>query len=102
MTLHRLRPSGLVWLLVLFVVFAQRPAGAAAGTHVYGGTHVYLMRGIFDVSVGLDALAVELRRFGAAASVYSPTQSGDVAADAIRDYRSGRARRIVLIGHSMG
>lgn len=96
MTLHRLRPSGLVWLLVLFVLFAQRPAAAA------GGTHVYLVRGIFDVSIGLDALAAELRRFGAEASVYSHTQSGAVAADAIRDYRSGQARRIVLIGHSLG
>lgn len=96
MTLNRLRPSGLVWLLMLFVLFAQRPAAAA------GGTHVYLMRGIFDVSVGLDALAMELRRAGVAASVYSPTQSDAVAEDAIRDYRSGRARRIVLIGHSLG
>jgi pimeloyl-ACP methyl ester carboxylesterase len=104
MTFHRLRPSGLVLLLALFVLFAQRPAAAAGATHVSlaGATHVYLVRGIFDVSVGLDALAVELRRFGMASSVYSHTQSGAVAADAISDYTSGRVRRIVLIGHSMG
>ena len=104
MTFRRLRPSGLALLLALFVPFAQRPAAGARATHasLAGTTHVYLVRGIFDVSVGLDALAVELRRFGVASSVYSHTQSGAVAADAIRDYRSGSARRIVLIGHSMG
>lgn len=104
MTFHRLRPSGLALLLALSLLFAQRPAAAAGATHVSlaGATHVYLVRGIFDVSVGLDALALELRRLGVASSVYSHTQSGAVAADAISDYRSGRARRIVLIGHSMG
>lgn len=93
MTLRRLWPCGLV---VLFVLFAHGPASAA------GRTHVYLMRGIFNVSVGLDVLAARLGHLGAATSIYGPTDSDEVVADAIRDYRSGRARTIVLIGHSLG
>jgi len=75
---------------------AYDPAAAASRTHVY------LMRGIFNVSVGLDALAGELDRRGLASSVYSHTESGAVAAEAIRDYRSGKVRTIILIGHSLG
>lgn len=92
MTLRRL------WLclVVLLIVDAPGPASAA------GRTHVYLMRGIFNVSVGLDALAAKLARQGLATSVYGHTDAEQVAAQAIRDYRSGRARSIILIGHSLG
>jgi len=85
-----------LWLLALLCLcVVSDPAAARARTHVY------LLRGIFNVSVGLDALAGKLARRGIAASVYS---HGDVAAvvnAALRDYRGG-TRSIVLIGHSLG
>ena len=65
-------------------------------------THVYLMRGIFNVSVGLDALAGKFTRMGIAASVYGHADEGSVAAEAIRDYKSGRVQTVILIGHSLG
>jgi pimeloyl-ACP methyl ester carboxylesterase len=65
-------------------------------------THAYLLRGIFNVSVGLDVLASKLAKRGIAARVYGPMDAVSVADDAIRDYRSGRARSIVIIGHSLG
>jgi pimeloyl-ACP methyl ester carboxylesterase len=94
MTLRRLSSC----LVVLLCVLAHAPASAAAR----GGTHVYLLRGIFNVSVGLDALAGELARMGVAASVYGHGESGSVAAAAIRDYKSGRVHSIILVGHSLG
>ena len=94
MSFRRLWPCGLV--IALLVLLAQGPAAAA------GRSHVYLMRGIFNVSVGLDALAVELRRLGVESSVYGHAESGAVASEAIRDYKSGRVRSIILIGHSLG
>jgi hypothetical protein len=83
-------------LVVLLCLFAQAPASAA------GRTHVYLFRGIFNVSVGLDALAAKLNRFGLASSVYASGESGAVAGEAIRDYKSGKVGTIILIGHSLG
>ena len=103
MTLRRLWPCGLVALLVLFTL---GPVSAAGRTRLHppatGRTHVYLMRGIFNVSVGLDVLAARLGGRGVATGVYGPTDSDAVVAAAIRDYRSGRARSIILIGHSLG
>ena len=83
-------------LALAFCVFAHGNAAAA------GRTHVYLLRGIFNVSVGLDALAQKLGRLGVAASVHGHGDGSSVASEAIADYRGGRVRSIILIGHSLG
>jgi hypothetical protein len=83
-------------LVVALCLFASGSALAA------GGAHVYLLRGIFNVSVGLDELAGKLQRIGISASVYGHGDGAEVASEAIADYRSGRARAIILIGHSLG
>ena len=93
MSLRRLLSCCLVlWLFLL----AHDTAAAASSTHVY------LLRGIFNVSVGLDTLAVKLNRLGLATSVYGHGESGTVASEAIRDYKAGKVRTIILIGHSLG
>lgn len=67
-----------------------------------GGPHAYLMRGIFNVSVGLDELAGKLGHIGIASTVYGPTDESEVVAEVSRDYRAGRVRSVILIGHSLG
>ena len=79
MHLRRLLSCVLV-VLVLVLVNGAAPAEAR--------TQVYLLRGIFNVSVGLDALAAKFRRMGVAATVYGHGESGSVASEAIRDYRA--------------
>jgi len=64
--------------------------------------HVYLLRGIFNVSVGLDALAGKLAHQGVAATVYGHGEASTVATLAAQQYHSGTARPIVLIGYSLG
>jgi hypothetical protein len=64
--------------------------------------HAYLLRGIFNVSVGLDALAGKLARQGVAATVYGHDESSTVATLAAQQYQGGTARPIILIGHSLG
>src|SRR5258708_19184320 len=94
-----MRLCGVAWgFALLFCWFATEPAAAAHR----GGAHAYLVRGIFNVSVGLDALAAKLARMGVATSVYGHGEAGAVASEAIRDYKSGRVRSIILIGHSLG
>jgi len=65
-------------------------------------THVYLMRGVFNVSVGLDELAAKLNKRGVPAAVYGPMSPGSVASDAIAEWKAGKVKTIVLIGHSLG
>ena len=93
-------------LLIAFLLVTSDGAEAAkrkrAGSGSGGGTQVYLLRGIFNVSVGLDALAQKLARRGIRSAVYGHGDFGAVAAQAIQDYRSGRVRSIILVGHSLG
>jgi pimeloyl-ACP methyl ester carboxylesterase len=74
---------------------------ATAGVASAASAHVYLIRGIFNVSVGLDAIAARLAQRGIAASVYGDEAADAVAAEAARDYAAG-VRSIVLLGHSLG
>lgn len=90
-----MKPFRLSGVLIALVCWSwSGPACAAA--------HVYLLRGIFNVSVGLDALAAKLERIGIAASVYGHTEAGAVAARAAQSYRDGTGRPVILVGHSLG
>jgi hypothetical protein len=85
----------------LVVALCLLGSGSALGAGG-GRAHVYLLRGIANVSVGLDALAGKLARLNIAASVHGHGDGAPVAAAAIRDYKSGRIGSIILIGHSLG
>src|SRR6202023_122089 len=76
--------------------------GVAWTDAAHAGAHVYLLRGIFNVSVGLDALAGKLARQGVAATVYGHDESSTVATLAAQQYQGGTARPIILIAHSLG
>src|SRR5262245_66537680 len=93
--LLKLRRLSACCLIALLCLLANGVASAARAE-----THAYLLRGIFNVSAGLDVLASKLARV--AASVYGPLEGPSAANQAINDYRSGKARSIVLIGHSLG
>jgi pimeloyl-ACP methyl ester carboxylesterase len=85
-------------LITLIGLASSATAQAMSGP----SPHVYLLRGIFNVSVGLDALAAKLGQVGIAATVYGHDEEGTVAADALQQFQAGRARPIILIGHSLG
>lgn len=84
-------------LVCLALVLGLTPASAWANSK-----HVYLLRGLFNVSTGLDEIAARLKKAGIPASVYGDDDGDDVAAEAIRAYRTHKVRSIVLIGHSLG
>jgi hypothetical protein len=65
--------------------------------------HVYLMRGVLNIfSLGLDQIATRLQQQGIPASVHNHILWASVADDAAAEYRSGRAKIIILVGHSSG
>jgi hypothetical protein len=81
------------FILVLLLCLTWPGAARAAGSHVY------FIRGIFNVSVGLDAMAA---RVGIPSSIYGDGDGGTIAVQATADYQSGRAHTIILVGHSLG
>lgn len=90
---------------VVIAVLCVAAFGLATSAPVHagaGGAHVYLMRGIFNVSEGMDVLAARLNRMGIRASVYGHTEYSAIASAAQSAYASGAERTIVLIGHSLG
>jgi pimeloyl-ACP methyl ester carboxylesterase len=93
---YRLSRRCLMLLLLGWMV-----SGPAQARSVMGA-HVYLLRGIFNVSVGLDALADKLKQSGISATVYGHDEEGSVAAEALQQYQAGNVRPIILVGHSLG
>lgn len=65
--------------------------------------HVYLVRGVLNIfSLGMDEIAAKLERQGIRASVHNHLVWASIAADAAAEYKSGRVKTIILVGHSSG
>jgi pimeloyl-ACP methyl ester carboxylesterase len=73
-------------------------AGAAAHT----GTHLYVMLGFGDMSPGLREFGAKARAHGIPTTVGSYGDWAGFAEAAIRQYRSGHVRSIIIVGHSLG
>jgi hypothetical protein len=103
-TSHRrwLQPfQALAVTLLLIALPADAHAAPTAANRAT--THVYLLRGVLNIfSLGMDQIATKLERQGIRASVSNYLFWSSVADEAAADYRSGRVRTIVLVGHSSG
>jgi hypothetical protein len=84
------------------------PAGSTASHAVpaaapASGAHVYLLRGVLNVfSLGLDGIAAKLEAQGIPVTITNYLGWAAVADEAAADYRSGRVKTIILVGHSSG
>jgi hypothetical protein len=88
--------------LLLALPIAGNPANAAAPTPA-PEAHVYLLRGVLNIfSLGLDDIAARLRQQGIHATVENYLSWESLADEAAAEYRSGRVRTIILVGHSSG
>lgn len=78
---------------------AQTAATATNKPHA----HVYLLRGAFNIfSLGMDEIADKLRHYGIYATVNNHMAWPSLAEEAAADYKAGRVRTIILVGHSSG
>jgi hypothetical protein len=90
---------GLIALLVC-LPFAASTANATAPAT---GARVYLLRGLMNIfSLGLDDIATKLQAQGIPVIVANFASWSSLAEDAAAEYRSGRLRTIILVGHSVG
>jgi hypothetical protein len=78
------------------------PSHAATSSSA-NGAHVYLMRGLLNVfSLGLDEIAARLEAQGIPVTITNYLGWSAVADEAAADYRSGKVKTIILVGHSSG
>jgi hypothetical protein len=106
-----LRLPGRLWVrslqAVALTLLLLLPIGASANAAVPAsggtGTHVYLLRGVLNIfSLGLDEIAAKLQAQGIPVTVVNYLAWSSLADEAAAEYRSGRVRTIVLVGHSSG
>jgi hypothetical protein len=92
--------ASLIALLLLCLPFATCTAQAKAPAM---GTRVYLLRGLMNVfSLGLDEIGTKLQTQGIPVTVANFVSWSSLADEAAAEYKSGRVRTIILVGHSVG
>ena len=92
-----------VALALLSIPMAAGPVNAATGASAASTAHVYLLRGVLNIfSFGLDDIAAKLRAQGIPVTVANFVSWSSLANEAAIEYRSGKVKTIVLVGHSSG
>ncbi len=100
--LPRLVRAAAVALMIALLPLTT-PASAATSLAAASSAHVYLLRGVLNIfSLGLDDIAEKLRAQGIAVTIANFVSWSSLADEAATEYRSGRIRTIVLVGHSSG
>ena len=85
-------------LLVLPIGASTGNAGAPAS-----GAHDYLLRGVLNsFSLCLDDIAAKLQQQGINVTVANYLSWASLADEAAAEYKSGRTKTIILVGHSSG
>jgi len=100
-----LRPLQAVAVTLLLLLTLPGGARANASVPASGGAgaHVYMLRGILNIfSLGLDEIATKLQAQGIPVTVVNYLAWSSLADEAAAEYRSGRIRTIILVGHSSG
>jgi hypothetical protein len=94
-----LRVAAIV-ILLAGVTVQMGPAQAAPAQ---SSAHVYLVRGVLNIfSLGMDQMAARLQQQGITATVHNHMLWASIADEAAAEYKSGRVKTIILVGHSSG
>lgn len=90
----------LVWIGWPAAGFGEPAAPAAVKTK--SGTHLYVMLGFNDMSPGLAEFGARMKKRGIPTTVGSYADWRKFAAEAQRQYETGRVKSILIVGHSLG
>jgi len=89
--------------VALLLALPLGTAKAAVPSSGASGAHVYLLRGVLNIfSLGLDDIAAKLQAQGIPVTITNYLGWSALADEAAAEYRSGRVRTIILVGHSSG
>lgn len=90
-------------LLLLSAVAMSPTTAKAAPSQAAATTHVYLLRGVLNIfSLGLDTIGARLEAQGIPVTVANFVSWSSLADEAAANYKAGRLKTIVLVGHSSG
>lgn len=79
------------------------PVNSNAAHASTADSHVFLIRGVLNIfSLGMDEMATTLHQQGITATVHNHLAWMSIADEAAAEYKSGRIKTIVLVGHSSG
>jgi pimeloyl-ACP methyl ester carboxylesterase len=82
------------------------PSHGQSGTQVASkpraAAHLYVLLGLLNMSPGLRDFGSEMQRRGIPTTVRNHTDWPALAQEAIQQYKSGRLRSIMIVGHSLG
>jgi hypothetical protein len=90
--------------VLLLLPIGANPARAVTKPASGASTaHVYLLRGVLNIfSLGLDDVAAKLRAQGIPVTVANYASWSSLAEEAAAEYKSGKLKTIILVGHSSG
>jgi predicted esterase len=90
-------------LSLLMLAFSIGVSPAQVSSNPKPRDHVYLLRGFANVfSLGMDQIATKLEHRGIDTTVANYVSWPTLAEEAAAEYKSGRVRTIILVGHSSG
>ncbi len=102
-SLRRLQATAIALLLLILPIGAGTVNAVTAPASGASVAHVYLLRGVLNIfSLGLDDIAAQLQQQGIPVTVANYLSWASLADEAAAEYRSGRVRTIILVGHSSG
>jgi pimeloyl-ACP methyl ester carboxylesterase len=78
----------------------QSSAEAHANSHQ--ATHLYVLLGFGNMSPGLGVFGANMKKRGIPTTVSSHSEWRELSQEAIAQYKSGRLRSIMIVGHSFG
>jgi hypothetical protein len=99
----RLRAIATALLLLLPIVASPAQAATESAAARASSAHVYLLRGVLNIfSLGLDEIAAKLRAQGMRVTITNYVFWSSLANEAAAEYRSGKIKTVILVGHSSG
>ncbi len=105
MSSWRVVTRGLALVVCAFLVWPDLSYGrsrAHTGSQSRGGSHLYVLLGLGNNSPGLSEFGSRIGRRGMPTTVRNYGDWPALAQEAIEQYRSGRLRSIMIVGHSLG
>jgi hypothetical protein len=88
---------------VIAILLLGLPVNSNTALASPADSHVFLVRGVLNIfSLGMDEIAAKLQAQGITATVHNHLAWASIADEAAAEYKSGRIKTIVLVGHSSG
>jgi len=105
MSSWRVVTTGLAFVVCACLAWPDQSYGRSpvqSGSKSLGGSHLFVLLGLNNNSPGLSEFASRIGRRSVPTTVGNHSSGPAFAQEAIQQYKSGRLRSIMIVGHSLG